>query len=78
MWPNDEVPGFQAEFEAMERIFRKLASKVLMMIGIGLRLEVSAMGNKHETVREHSMTLGETSKFPFCDHKQTTKDDKRR
>ena len=22
--------------------------------------------------------LGETSKFPFCDHKQTTKDDKRR
>ena len=22
--------------------------------------------------------LGETSKFPFCDHKQTTEDDKRR
>ena len=24
------------------------------------------------------MTVGERSKFPFCDHKQTTKDDKRR
>ena len=75
MWPTEEVPGFQAEFEAMERVFRKLAR---MMIGIGLRLEVRAMGNKHDTVRGHSMTLGETSTFPFCDHKQTTKDDKHR
>ena len=24
------------------------------------------------------VSLRETSKFPFCDHKQTTKDDKRR
>ena len=61
MWPHEEVPGFQAEFEAMERVFRKLSRKVLMMIGIGLRLEVRAMGNKHDTVSEgtfHDSTKG--------------------
>ena len=29
-------------------------------------------------MRGMSGGLGETSKFPFCDHKQTAKDDKRR
>ena len=28
--------------------------------------------------RSGERLLGEMSKFPFCDHKQTTKDDKRR
>ena len=43
LWPEEEVPGFKASLEIMQQACAHLAQRVLMMMGIGLRLEVSSI-----------------------------------